>query len=254
MNPIYETLTLDRTIPVPLYYQLKQFMIDNIKNNVLKEGEAVPTEEELCALLEISRPTVRQAFSALVNEGYLDRIKAKGTFITRPKIQGNFFQNIESYNKEMKNKGLEPSTRLLSIEETSAYPEVLEKLELPRGSKVIRIERLRFANQTPIVHVTTYVPYKPFKGLLKEHLDQDSLYEILGSKFDTYAQRVTRNVQAIIANQQMAALLNVPQDSPLLYIITTAFSQSGEPFEYSLATYRSDLYSLNLELIRHGNP
>lgn len=253
MNPIYNDLKLDRSIPVPLYYQLKQFMIDNIKNDNLKEGEPVPTEEELCALLDISRPTVRQAFTALVTEGYLDRIKAKGTFITRPKIQGNFFQNIESFNQEMRNKGLSPSTRLLSMEEEDAAPEILEKLQLPKGSKVIRIERLRFANQHPIVHVTTYVPYKPFKGLLKEHLDQDSLYEILGEKFDTYAQRVMRNVQAMTANRHLAGLLQVPEHSPLLYIITTAYSQSGEPFEYSLAAYRSDLYSLNLELIRHNS-
>lgn len=253
MNPIYQTLKLDRAIPVPLYYQLKQFMIDNIKNNVLKEGEAVPTEEELCALLDISRPTVRQAFTALVTEGYLDRVKAKGTFITRPKIKGNFIQNIESFSQEMRNKGLTPSTRLLSMEETAVYPEILEKLKLPKGSRVIRIERLRFADNQPIVHVTTYVPYKPFKGLLKEHLDQDSLYEILGEKFDTYAQRVMRNVQATVADQQLSELLKVPVSSPLLYITTTAFSQSGQPFEYSLATYRSDLYSLNLELIRHSN-
>lgn len=252
MNPIYQTWELDRTIPVPLYYQLKQLMIDNIKGHVLKEGEAVPTEEELCALLNISRPTVRQAFSALVTEGYLDRVKAKGTFITRPKIEGNFIQNIESFNQEMKNKGLTPSTRLLSIKESTVYPEILEKLQLPTGSWVIRIERLRFADDQPIVHVTTYVPYKRFKGILKEHLDQDSLYEILGKKFDTYAQRVTRNVQATNADQQLSELLNVPVNSPLLYITTTAYSQSGQPFEYSLATYRSDLYSLNLELIRHS--
>ena len=94
MNPVYYQLKLDRDIPVPLYYQLKQFMITNIENGKLKEGDAVPTEEELCSILNISRATIRQAFSELVTEGRLKRQKAKGTFIAKPKIEGRFFKGI----------------------------------------------------------------------------------------------------------------------------------------------------------------
>ena len=71
-------LKIDRTVPIPLYYQIKLLMIKHIEDNSLKDGELVPPEEELCAYLNVSRPTVRQAFLELVHEGYLNRIKSKG--------------------------------------------------------------------------------------------------------------------------------------------------------------------------------
>ena len=115
MNRVYYKLKMDRNIPVPLYYQLKQFMISQIEQNVLKEGDPVPSEEELCHILNVSRATIRQAFSELVAEGHLKRMKAKGTFIAKPKIEGEFFQTIESFNDEMRKKGLVPSTKVIGM-------------------------------------------------------------------------------------------------------------------------------------------
>ena len=250
MNMVYKKIRLDRNIPVPLYYQLKQYMVQYIESGELKDGELVPPEEELCTLFNISRPTIRQAFSELVQEGYLNRVKAKGTFITHPKVMGSFIQNIENFNQEMIKQNLVPKTIVLSLEEVSVYPEILLKLNLPKNSPVIQIERVRFANERPIVYVKTFLSAKRFKKLLKEDLTRESLYEILDKKFHVTASRVNRHVHAIAADSYVSGLLKIEENTPLLYISTVAYDQETQPFEYSLASYRSDLYKMNIDLYR----
>ncbi|MDR2740158.1 MAG: winged helix-turn-helix domain-containing protein, partial [Treponema sp.] len=77
MENIYNSIKLDKSVPIPLYYQLKKQVLSLIENSVITEGDMLPPENELCELLKVSRPTIRQAFSELVNEGYLDRHKGK---------------------------------------------------------------------------------------------------------------------------------------------------------------------------------
>ena len=251
MNKIYESMKLDRTIPIPLYYQLKQYMIQSIESGTLKEGELVPPEEELCSLLEVSRPTIRQAFLELAREGYLNRVKAKGTFITHPKISGEFFQKIESFNQEMTRKGLIPKTVVLSKEEIEVYPEISSKLKnLGRDQRAIQIERLRFANDQPIVYVKTFLTADRFRSILQEDLVHQSLYEILEKKLGISISRVSRQIHAVAADSYVAEHLHVEEHTPLLYVSTVAYDQSNEPIEYSLASYRSNLYEMNIDLYR----
>lgn len=250
MNPIYQTIVLERKIPIPLYYQLKQFMIEHINNDSLKEGEMVPPEEELCNLLNVSRPTIRQAFSELAVEGYLDRIKAKGTFITKPKISGDFFQKIVSFNEEFRKKGMTPSTKVLEHSKVSPYTEVLTKLNLNKDDKTIYLERLRLADNKQIVYVKTYLPYTRFKNLLTTNLEDLSLYQVLNDQYHVSAKKVTRNISTTLPDERTAEILDVEKQTPLLFVTTLAYDENLIPFEYSFAYYRSDRYSLQIDLYK----
>ena len=110
MDAIYYQCKLDRKIPVPLYYQLKQFMVDQIEAGVLKEGTGSLGRGAL-QHFECQSGHIRQAFSELETKARLRRQKAKGTFIAKPKIQGSFFQTISSFNDEMRAKGWFPPPR-----------------------------------------------------------------------------------------------------------------------------------------------
>lgn len=250
MNPIYQTIVLERKIPIPLYYQLKQFMIEYINNDTLKEGEMVPPEEELCILLNVSRPTIRQAFSELAAEGYLDRIKAKGTFITKPKISGDFFQKIVSFNEEFQKKGMVPATKVLAQSKISPYSEVLSKLNLKKNDKAIYLERLRLADDKQIVYVKTFLPYTRFKNLLTNNLEDLSLYSVLNDQYHVSAKKVTRNISTTLPDERIAEILDVEMQTPLLFVATLAYDENLIPFEYSLAYYRSDRYSLQIDLYK----
>ena len=250
MNPIYEKLKLDRSIPVPLYYQIKTFICSHIQDGSLTDGEAVPTEEELCTLLDVSRPTVRQAFSELVHEGYLNRIRSKGTYITHPKINSDFIQKIQTYNQETKGLGLVPDTQVLSLRTLPAVEEVARQLSLSEKDPVICLERLRYADGKPMVYVKTFLPEALCSAVLTEDLEQNSLYETLEARLNIRIGHLTRQIQAALADEYLAKLLGVAKDSAILYIVTVAYTEEGIPFEYSLASYRGDTYRMSVELHR----
>lgn len=234
MNSVYSRLKLDRNIPVPLYYQLKQFMIKNIESNTLKEGDVVPTEEELCGILGISRATIRQAFSELVAEGHLTRQKAKGTFIAKPKVEGRFFQTIENYNDEMLKKGLQPSSVVLESG-IMHDREVLESLGLDGRSSCVYLYRVRYANDEPMVYAKTYLPAKPYKELLEVDLGKHSLYKTLEKTFGVSVHKVSRRLQVGLADQELAELLKIPENSPIYVVYTLSHTKEGVPVEYSVA-------------------
>lgn len=128
---------LDRTVPIPLYFQLKELVLNEIKEGSYESGAAIPTETELSEQFGISRTTVRQAIVELVNEGWLHREKSKGTFICRPKINQEFVQRLEPFNQQIRRNGMTPRTEVLRFERISA-PEVVSKaLELPEQEEVI---------------------------------------------------------------------------------------------------------------------
>ena len=74
----FQNFSVDKDTPIPLYYQVKKIILDRILSNELSPGEAIPTEKSFCGMYDISRTTVRQAITELVNEGYLYRVKSKG--------------------------------------------------------------------------------------------------------------------------------------------------------------------------------
>lgn len=106
--------SLNKNIPIPLYYQLKTILLEYIREQHPDVDEPIPTEVEISEYFGISRPTVRQAINELVVEGYLYRIKAKGTFLAKPKITQDFLLTLDSFNNEMRKRGLYPPRRSFS--------------------------------------------------------------------------------------------------------------------------------------------
>lgn len=248
MDAIYAEFQLNRDIPVPLYYQVKTFLEEQITSGRLKVGDMIPPEEELSAYWEVSRSTVRKALSELVAQGLLDRLKAKGTFVTKPAIEGDFIQKLSTFDVEMRSRGYNPSTKLLSISLVEDYPEVAKILGLAEDAKLIELERLRFADALPVVYVRSFLPAEPFPKLFEVDFTEASLYDSMAAHYGLIASKASRRLQAIEANPEVAKLLEVPEKSPVLFSRSLASDQNGVPFEYSLASYRSDIYSLRIDL------
>lgn len=249
MNSIYEQVHLDRNIPVPLYYQLKKFMLEHIDNGDLKEGDPVPSEEELCNMLNVSRATIRQAFTELVKEGRLTRQKAKGTFIAKPKIRGEYLQVLSSFNDEMRRKGLTPSTKVLRMEQ-AFQATIAEQLGMHQQEPTLYIERLRFADGDPMVYVETYLPYEPFKTLMHEDIEHNSLYSILDKNYGSLVHRVTRIIQVGLADSPLAKMLDIRPNSPIYIMHTSSFTADETPIAYSISKYRGDRNEFRVDLVR----
>ena len=246
-----DSISLDKNTPIPLYYQLKKQILSLIENATIKEGELLPPENDLCRMLNVSRPTIRQAFSELANEGYLNRYKGKGTFVSRPKVNDHFFSKLETFHDEMVEKGYNPNTLVLNLEMINGPHEANERLSLPLDAPLICLSRVRSIDTVPHVFVETFLPFEKYKELLQIDFTANSLYDSLEKMYHIRVNRVWREFVAVNAKKKEADFLNTTKNAALILVKTVAYSSGApDPVEFSIARYRGDLSKFSVEVSR----
>lgn len=235
---------------IPYYIQLKDIIRARIKDNTWAVGERLPSEAEFCTLFDVSRPVVRQALQDLIHEGLIRRRKGKGSFVASNKIIEQLAQKLTGFYQDMVEQGLQPVTTVLAQHIVPATPEVAEQLRIAVDEPVIEIVRLRAVQQVPVVLVTTYLPYSLCPKLVREDLNNQSLYELLESRYGIQIVRGRRAIHAVLAEGQEAKLLEVNKGAPLFRLESTCFLENGKPVEYYIAFHRGDRTQFDVELIR----
>lgn len=241
--------SIDKSIPIPLYFQLKEILLGYLEN--LDDGDLIPTEVELCEHFDISRPTVRQAISELVTEGQIVRRKGKGSFVSRPKIKQDFLLVLESFNDEMLEKGLTPETSIVSMKIRGASSQAAEVFGINAGDDLVFISRLRSTNNEPIVLVNTWLPADRFSPILNYDLEKESLYYVMEHEFNCVLTNTKRYLEARLAGNFEAEKLGINTGDPVQFIETIA-TEDDNPVEFSLAYYRGDRNRFALEVSRRG--
>src|SRR5665647_1614587 len=132
-------LNIDKKNGIPYYYQLKKYIIEEIESGAWKTGEQILPETKICELFGISRTVVRQTFQELVNEGYLIKKKAKGTFISEPKINENLVQSLMGFYEDMTARGFKVTNEILWQKKIPATEKIAKQLNLEVGEDVIVI-------------------------------------------------------------------------------------------------------------------
>jgi GntR family transcriptional regulator len=193
---------------------------------------------------------VRQALQELVNEGVIERHKAKGSVSIPKKLEQNFLSVLESFNDEMKEKGLLPTTQVLNLSLITPSVTIQEALELPPEEEVVQLIRLRGTEDEPIVLVHTYLPasFKGIRNLIQEDLVHNSLYTLLQSKYHVAIDWTRRIIEIRSAGEFEAKQLHIKVKDPLQYIETISRTKEGVPFEFSKAYYRGDLNKFVIEI------
>ncbi len=237
---ILEEGRIHKNVPIPMYFQLKELILEEIKCGNYAEEDVIPTEKEISDFYKISRTTVRQAITELVSEGWLYRKKSKGTFVARRRLNQDFIQNLESFDEQIRKSGAVPSTEVLEFRVLFAPKQVSEKLKIPEKSQVIYLYRKRFADQKPIVLVETYLPYDKCAFLMERNLYEESLYKNLSDYEETKIYCVKRLVEAVEATANDTKLMGIKRGKPIQFFETVGYNVFGDPIEYSLARYRGD--------------
>lgn len=232
---------LDRNIPVPLYFQLKNIILNDIQNHLFSVGDAIPTENELVKYYQISRSTVRQAISELVQEGWLTRQASKGTFVTSPEKHSNSIRSYEPFYQQIQRLGQTPRTELLDLSVITPPAEIAEQMHLAPDQKVISMFRRRFADETPMVTLQNYIPYDLCAFILSYDFRVHSLYELLSSNPATCIKNTQTTVSACSASPEDIRLLNVTKHSPMLYFHNVAVTENDLIVDFAYAHYRGDL-------------
>lgn len=240
--------TLNRNSKLPLYHQLYESLRSRILRGDWQAGDMIPSGSELIEQYGVSRITVRQALDILVNEGLIYRQRGRGTFVSHPPIEASLSRMI-NFTEDMLERGLEPSTKVLSKSTGPVSKTTAKKLEIDVGEELAMIKRLRLANDEPISVEIAHFPHKLCPGLLEAHdYSEYSLRQTLEQDYGiqlTYAKQV---IHAIAAPEDRAKLLAIEPDAPLFYIERVSYSQHNKPVEYLRIYYRSDRYALYIEL------
>ncbi len=232
-----------------LYDQIKDDLLSKIKDGTYPEGQTIPSELELAEMYGVSRPTIRQALQILVSDGYLEKRRRRGTVVTKPKVSQSFTMSISSFEDAMRLAGRLPKTKVLVFKRERANAEVEKRLELTRGQDVFKLVRLRYADDLPNVFVESYIPCTLYPGLDSFDFNGSSLYAAM----DTCGNPVMtarRRLEVIKADGAAAALLDVEAGDPLLLFHTVARDANGTAVEYSVATYRGESNSFELNVSR----
>jgi GntR family transcriptional regulator len=241
--------TIDRTSYIPYYIQVVDILKDYIDHGGGQPGEQLPGEPELCRLFAVSRTVIRQALKELEYDGLIVREKGKGTFIAEPKIRESLFQELTGFYQDMAAKGHAPVSKVLKQTVIPAGAKVAAYLSLEPETPVIQIDRLRFVQGEPIVLVTTYLPYALCPELLAADLTQQSLYAFLEQEYDLLIVRGQRILEAVLANEYEAELLQVKSGAPLIMLDSVSYLEDDRPIEYFHALHRGDRSRFEVELI-----
>lgn len=245
---MFNASSIDKNIPVPLYYQLKQLILDGIQQQELRPGDMLPAELDLTTSLGLSRTTVRQAIIELVNEGHLYRVKGKGTFVSEPKIEQEFIAKIEPFKEQMDRKGYQAKTVLLEKKIVNANADIAKALQIEEGDVVVKLKRLRFADETPIVIVDTYLNGKYCHPIYDQYQEERSLYELLALNKETKISRIKRTIEASVSGELESQQLCINQGYPLQVFRSVGFNEKDIPLEYSIAAYRGDRSKFTIEI------
>ena len=236
---------LDRTGPVPLYYQVSSRLEAAIRSGAIPAGARLENEIAIAQKLGLSRPTIRRAIQELVDKGLLVRRRGIGTQV----VQGQVTRQVEltSLYEDLQNAHHTPGTRVLAHEIVPASDAVATGLGIPSGAEVVYIRRQRSTDGVPVAVLENYLPGE-FADITTEQLEQRGLYQVLRARGVTI--RVAKQkIGARRAHGDESDLLDIDKGGPVLTMDRIAFDNSGRAFEYGHHCYRPDMYSFETTLV-----
>lgn len=231
---------------VPKYYELRQWLRQEIDG--LPPGTPVPPERTLSDQFNISRTTVRQALHDLAVEGRIVRMRGRGAFVATPKVTQNL--QLTSYTQDMIAQGLRPGARLIDVTVTTAEVDVAESLNVAVGSRVTRVERVRYANGEPMAVETVYLNHQRFPDIHEKLTENVSLYAVLKEEYGIVPDHGEETIETILAPPAVSRLLGTDPSTPMLMLTRSSRDADGQPLEYVRSLYRGDRFRFATRITR----
>lgn len=238
--------TIDKNSRIPVYVQLMNIIIEQIKTGALGEDEKIPAERELCDKYNISRTTVRQAIQELEKERYIYIQRGKGTFVSPRQYKQELF-GFYSFTEEMKKLGKVPSSKVIDFEITYCDENIAEKMGKTVGDKIFKFTRLRFADNEPMMVVTSCIPFERFTGFTREELERGSLYETFTTKYNVVFTKAKELLQSVATRKAEAEMLKSKVGSPSMWIERTTY-ENDQIIEYSIGIAKGDKFKYDIML------
>jgi GntR family transcriptional regulator len=230
---------------VPNYYRLESQLREGIRSGLLRPGDPVPPESQLCQQFGVSRTTVRQALSRLVYDGLVERHRGRGSFVAEPRLEHS--KPLLSFEEEMQARGATTGIKLLDMRTQAADGKVAEKLGLAEGVKIVVLERLRLVNGQVVGYEIRYLPRRIGEALTPDEIHNHPLVPALRRILGKPRTRLSLNVTASAARRKEARVLETKVGAPVLVREHVWFFEPEGPMQYGKSIFRGDRYQMSVE-------
>lgn len=221
---------------------LYQDLIDKLLEQIstMEKGAKLPSERQLCEDYNVSRTTVRNALGFLVNSGVLYQIQGKGTFV-RERSRENL-SNYYSFTEQTKRNGKIPKSIVTSFKVRELNDKERQVFDDPSIEEVIVFDRLRLADDMPMMYEKTVIPYQRFDKITKDLLEKTALYEIFANNFNTKITNVRERFQVSSLTKKVADFLKLKDGSAALKITRFSYDIEDNLIEYTTSYARGDMF------------
>ena len=238
---------------IPLYSQLKNLIIEKIENGEYPPESKIPSEQELCDIFGISRPTVRQAISELTNSGYLYKEKGKGTFVSKPKsvIDVKAYTGFSDSILDNDNPG-ERNIVSINIITNKDYKKLSDIFSISYNQTMDFAQIIYITNLEDEVYSynTSYIPLSLFPNIIEDIKNKKQSFDILRGKYPLLPAKSKSSLEVIYTEPDEAQYLKVQAGQPLIKVYNVIYSKSGQVVEYIVSKYRADKCRLTFENVK----
>jgi DNA-binding GntR family transcriptional regulator len=237
-------IQVDRSSPVPLYFQVAQSLEHLIESGGLAAGTRLENEIDLAEAFGLSRQTMRRAIEYLVDRGLLVRKRGVGTQVVHAKVRRPV--ELTSLYDDLDKTSRSPRTQVLSFASGPVPDAIAAELGLAAGTEVYVFERLRYAEAEPLALMHNYVPATLLR-LSAADLEAQGLYRLFrAAGINLRIARQSIGARACTAAEARA--LGERKGAPLLTMVRAAYDDQGRAVEYGTHIYRASRYSFDLTL------
>lgn len=232
----------------PLYAQVKALMTRRIAEGAWKPGMMIPNEFQLAAEYNVSQGTVRKALNALEAARLIVRRQGRGTYVaqhTRELTLFHFFRMVG-----LDDQRVTPLSRALGQKTVNASREVARRLEIPKGTPVHVVNRVRILDGAPAITEKIYTPVAQMPDLAIEAGAEmlDELYVIYQKRYGITIAHASERLAAVAAGAEDARLLDVLPGTPLLEVTRIARDVSNRAVELRISHCRTDRFRYAAEV------
>ena len=230
---------------LPIYVQIHDQIKAEIEKGKWQVGDRLPSERDLSLHFQVSRMTLRQAVQTLADEGILERKVGSGTYVAKKRVQETM-TGTTSFSQIVKAQGKEPSSKTTAYYLTEPNASEMEKLALAPGAQILRMERIRFADSSPICYEVTSLPAEFIANTPREAITQ-SLYETLEASSGHQIGKSIQRITAMVASERIADYLDIKKGDAILRLRQISYFENGLPFEYVRSQYVGNRFEFLLE-------
>lgn len=229
---------------LPAYIKIHDAIKKDIDEGVWLIGDRLPSERDLADRFEVSRMTLRQAVTLLVEEGILERRVGSGTYVASHRVRDKM-RGTTSFTEIVHSQGKTPSSKLISYQRQLASDTEIKELQLEPSDYVIRMERIRYADNIPLVFEVASIPEKFIKDMKRDEITEHFFKTLVSHGFEIGKSRQT--IYAKTASERVASYLSVSRGHAILALTQVSYFSNGNPFEYVRSQYVGDRFEFYLE-------